>query len=321
MSSGAADRLPPGMTPEGFEVLVQPHRKELAAYCYRMLGSLADAEDQVQETLLRAWRGIDGFEGRASVRTWLYKIATHTCLDALRARPRRGLPGETGAPIDPRRPLEPADPELLWLEPAPASLVDTVAERESVRLAFVVALQHLPASQRAAVILRDVVGWSAAEVAALLDTTVAAVNSALQRGRETLEARRGRPPAPIADAERAALVARYVAAWESADHAALAALLHDDVITSMPPVPGYLLGRDALVAFLGNCTAGKGGQRLVVADGADDVALAIYRRDADGVFAAFAMQVVALDGASVRAIHAFHGPSLIARWGLPPIHR
>src|SRR5688500_2698996 len=186
------------MTPDDFEDLIRPYRRELAAHCYRMLGSLADAEDQVQETLLRAWRGIDGFEGRSSVKSWLYRIATNACLDVLRQRPRSALPHALGSPH--------VDEEVLRVEPAPAPLTGDATEigpearyaaRESVQLAFVVALQHLPAQQRAAVILRDVLGWSAAEVAELLDTTVAAVNSALQRARETLDARRARPPARL----------------------------------------------------------------------------------------------------------------------------
>src|SRR5687767_2362502 len=186
------------MTPEAFEALVQPFRRELAAHCYRMLGSIQDAEDQVQETMLSAWRGIDGFEGRSSVRSWLYRIATNSCLDAIRRRPRRGLPSEHGAAADPRAPIADPDGELLWIEPAPASLWEgapaspeaSFSARESVQLAFIVALQHLPATQRAALILREVVGWSAAEVAELLDTSVASVNSALQRARATLDARR-----------------------------------------------------------------------------------------------------------------------------------
>src|SRR5690349_15349015 len=178
------------MTPDAFEQLVRPYRRELAAHCYRLLGSLQDAEDQVQETLLSAWRGIDGFEGRASVRSWLYKIATNRCIDEIRRRPRHGLPSDRGEPSpDPRAPLPPAG-EHLWVEPCPPGMWDGAASpeatyslRESVQLAFIVALQHLPATQRAALILRDVLGWSAAEVAGLLDTTVAAVNSSLQRAR------------------------------------------------------------------------------------------------------------------------------------------
>jgi RNA polymerase sigma-70 factor (ECF subfamily) len=309
------------MTPETFQDLVAPHRKEIAAYCYRMLGSLADAEDQAQETLLRAWRGIDGFAGRASVRTWLYKIATNTCLDALRARPRRGIPAETGTPIVPGAALPPVDDEILWLEPAPASILDAHIARESVRLAFIVALQHLPAQQRAAVILRDVVGWSAAEVAELLDTTVAGVNSALQRGRETLETRRGRPPSPLTDAARADLLARYIRVWESGDTDALAALLHQDVVSSMPPIPGFLVGRDTLVEFIRPRLAANP-KRVVLAPGVDEGAFAFYsRKDGADVYTAHAIQVVALDGPLVTSIHAFLDDTMFARWGLPPILR
>lgn len=316
------------MTPEGFEDLVRPYRRELAAHCYRMLGSLADAEDQVQETLLRAWRGIDGFEGRSSVRSWLYKIATNTCLDVIRQRPRRGMPYEHGTPHQPGIPLAPVDEELLWVEPAPSSLIGDdhpearYSSRESVQLAFVVALQHLPATQRAAVILREVLGWSAAEVAELLDTTVAAINSALQRARETLDARRTRQPVPIDDASREAALVRYLRAWETGDVDALAALLHQDVITSMPPLPAWFRGRDALLAFISAKIGSPGVQRLIRADGADEIAIAFYRNDqGSGLHEAHAIQIVTLDGGGVREIHAFVGASLFPRFGLPPIHR
>jgi RNA polymerase sigma-70 factor, ECF subfamily len=319
------------MSPEGFEELVRPLRRELAAHCYRMLGSLADAEDQVQETLLRAWRGIDGFEGRSSVKSWLYRIATNACLDVLRQRPRRVLPHELGEPHDPRLPLPARTEELLWVQPAPASLIGEPGEagpearyaaRESVQLAFVVALQHLPAQQRAAVILRDVLGWSAAEVAELLDTTVAAVNSALQRGRETLDARRARTTARLDEAGRDALVARYVAAWENGDVDALAALLHHDVITSMPPIPGWFRGRDPLVDFTRANIGAPGARRLVLGRGADEIAIGFYRNDRGTPdYLAHALQIVLLDGEQVRELHVFLDTSLFERFGLPPILR
>lgn len=319
------------MSPEGFEELVRPFRRELAAHCYRMLGSLADAEDQVQETLLRAWRGIDGFEGRSSVRSWLYRIATNACLDVLRLRPRRALPYfDLGSSQDPRLP-PPVDEEVLWVEPAPASLIGDATEigpearyaaRESVQLAFVVALQHLPAQQRAAVILRDVLGWSAAEVAELLDTTVAAVNSALQRARETLDARRARPPARLDDAAREAVLGRYIAAWEQGDVDALAALLHHDVITSMPPQPGWFRGRDPLIALIRRKIGVAGAQRLLVAEGADEMAIGFYRNDlGPPEHVAHGIQIIVLDGDAVREIHAFTDVALFARFGLPPVLR
>lgn len=314
------------MTPDSFDDLVRPFRRELAAYCYRMLGSHADAEDQVQETLLRAWRGIDGFEGRASVRSWLYRIATNVCIDALRARPRRAIPAETGVVIASDGPLPPTDPELVWLEPSPlieevASPEARVSSRESVQLAFITALQHLPATQRAAVILRDVLGWSAAEVAELLATTVPAVNSALQRARETLEQRR-RPAGPALDDDaRRLLLERYMRAWEDRDLDALAALLHEDVVSSMPPIPGYIVGRAALVEFIESHVGAPGGRRLLRVEAADETAIAFYARDDEGVYRAHAIQILALDGALVREIHAFLQDDLFARFGLPLIHR
>jgi RNA polymerase sigma-70 factor (ECF subfamily) len=305
------------MTPEAFEDLVRPYRHELTAHCYRMLGSLADADDQVQETLLRAWRGIDGFAGRATVKSWLYRIATNACLDLLRARPRRELPMERFEPHDPAQPLPPSEPELLWMEPAPASLVGpeaSVASRESVQLAFATALQKLPATQRAAVLLADVLEWPAAEIAALLDATPAAINSALQRARTTL-AGRARPGKPV---DRA-LLERYMQAWDRGDPTAFAALLHEDVVVSMPPTPAWLRGRDAVVAFLGPRMV-PGMQRMVRVAGADDVTFAFYRRDGDA-YTARAIEVVTWDDGRVRELHAFFDRALVARWGVPAIVR
>jgi RNA polymerase sigma-70 factor (ECF subfamily) len=306
------------MTPEGFEELIRPYRRELAAHCYRMLGSLADAEDQVQETLLRAWRGIDGFAGRSSVKSWLYRIATNACLDQLRARPRREMPMESSAPHDPAQPLPAANPELLWLEPAPASLVGpeaSFASRETVQLAFVTALQQLPAMQRAAVLLADVLDWPVADIAEQLDSTPAAINSALQRARATLEGRK-RPGKPV---DRA-LLERYMQAWERGDAAAFAALLHDDVIVSMPPTPAWFRGRDAVIAFLGPRMV-AGAQRMVRVDGADDVTFAFYRRDPGADYTARAIEVVTWEDGRVRELHAFFDRGLVERWGVPAIVR
>jgi RNA polymerase sigma-70 factor, ECF subfamily len=306
------------MTPESFEDLVRPYRRALAAHCYHMLGSLADAEDQVQETLLRAWRGIDGFAGRSSVKSWLYRIATNACLDMLRARPRREMPMESFGPHDPVQPLPAANPELLWLEPAPASLVGpeaSFASRESVQLAFVTALQQLPATQRAAVLLADVLEWPVAEIAALLDSTPAAINSALQRARAALDGRK-RPGKPV---DRA-LLERYMQAWERGDAAAFAALLHEDVVVSMPPNPAWFRGRDAVVAFLGPRMV-PGAQRMVLVDGADDVAFAFYRSDGGPDYIARAIEVVLWEGGLVRELHAFFDRALVERWGVPAIVR
>lgn len=306
------------MTPEAFDALVRPHRRELAAHCYRMLGSLADADDQVQETLLRAWRGIDGFAGGGSVRSWLYRIATNACLDVLRARPRREMAMERGEPHEPGKALPAAETEVSWMEPAPASLVgpeESVARRESVQLAFATALQRLPAMQRAAVLLADVMEWPVAEIAGVLASTPAAINSALQRGRATLEGR-PRPGKPV----DGALLERYVQAWERGDPEAFAALLHEDVVVSMPPVPAWFRGRADVVAFLGPRMV-PGGQRMVRVDGADEVTFAFYRREEGGAYTARAIEVVTWEDGRVRALHAFFDRGLVERWGVPLIVR
>jgi RNA polymerase sigma-70 factor (ECF subfamily) len=308
------------MTPEAFEDLVRPYRRELAAHCYRMLGSLQDAEDQVQETLLSAWRGIDGFEGRASVRAWLYKIATNRCLDEIRRRPRHGLPSDHGQPTaDPTAPL-PAPGELLWVEPSPAGLSEGTPSaeavyslRESVQLAFIVALQHLPATQRAALILREVLGWSAAEVAELLDTTVPAINSALQRARATLDSRRSSAIEPTtADA----IAARYIAAWESGDLDALIALLHDDVTISMPPLPSWFRGRAAVTAFFTGRMSVPVTRRVIRVDAADSLVFAFYR-GTEWPLTGYAIHVLQLADGLVSEAHAFVDAKLFPRFGMP----
>jgi RNA polymerase sigma-70 factor (ECF subfamily) len=308
------------MTPDAFEELVRPYRRELAAHCYRMLGSLHDAEDQVQETLLSAWRGIDGFEGRASVRVWLYKIATNRCLDEIRRRPRQGLPSQHGEPTaDPREPL-PARGELLWVEPSPAGMwADTASaealysQRESVQLAFIVALQLLPATQRAALILRDVLGWSAAEVAALLDTTVVAINSALQRARATLDARRC---AEIEPAVADAIAARYISAWEEGDLEALVGLLHEDVTITMPPLPSWFRGRAAVRAFFTERMNTQITRRVIRVDAADTLVFAFYRGKEPSV-TGYAIHVLHVDDGLVSGAHAFLEPVLFPRFGVP----
>ena len=267
-----ARAVPDRLDSDDFERLTGPFRDELLAYCYRMLGSVQDAEDQVQETLLRAWRSYGGFEGRSSLRTWLYRIATNACLRALENRVRRPLPSGLGAPAQEADPA-PGAPrtEVPWLEPIPDALFGTapadpaavVVSRTSMRLALIAALQYLPPRQRAVLILRDVLGWRAAEVAGLLGTSTPAVNSALQRAREHLE--RAAPaeddigePASAADPD---LVGRYAQAFENADLAALVRMLREDAVLEMPPLPGWLRGRDA-VARVGRergLPVGRGG--------------------------------------------------------------
>jgi RNA polymerase sigma-70 factor (TIGR02960 family) len=306
------------MTPEAFETLVRPFRRELAAHCYRMLGSLQDAEDQVQETLLSAWRGIDGFEGRSSVRAWLYKIATNRCLDEIRRRPRRGLPSDHGEPSrDPSAPL-PAAGEPVWVEPCPPGMWEGTATadaayslRESVQLAFVVALQQLPATQRAALILRDVLGWSAAEIAILLDSSVAAVNSSLQRARATLEQRRRSP----VDAGTADTIAkRYIAAWEAGDLDALVALLHADVTISMPPLPGWFRGIAAVQEFFVARMAKAVERRVIRVDAADPLAFAFYR---GSPLAGYGIHVLQFADGKIVEAHAFIDDKLLPRFGVP----
>ena len=245
---------------EAFGRLVTRHRRELVAHCYRMLGSPQDAEDALQETLLAAWRGLPGFEGRSSLRTWLYRVATSVCLRQARRRPRLLSP-DAGPPRTDVADLGEPVPGPVWLEPLPGDLVDdedpatAYLRRESVELAFVAALQHLPATQRAVLLLREVLGYSATETAALLATTPASVNSALQRARAAVAGQTSRSSqqaelARLGDAGRAALVDRFVGAWERADVPALLDLLTEDVRFTMPPLPAWFAGRTDVGRFL-----------------------------------------------------------------------
>jgi RNA polymerase sigma-70 factor (ECF subfamily) len=263
---------------DAFQRLAEPYRRELLLHCYRMLGSFHEAEDLVQETFLRAWRGLDGFEGRGHFRGWLYRIATNACLSFLagRAGARRVLPESQGPPADRMPTGEPAT-EVAWLEPYPdvglGGIADTAPGpearyemRETVALAFVAAIQHLPPRQRAALLLCDVVGWSASETAVLLGTSVASINSALQRARATLERQfpSGRAATgPLPDDAQRALLDRYIRAWEDADLDGFVGLLRDDAIYSMPPWPQWYSGRAAIRGFFGTAWRYYGGFRLV----------------------------------------------------------
>ena len=299
-------------------------RGELTAHCYRMLGSAHDAEDAVQETYLRGWRGYDAFEDRASLRTWLYRIATRACLRALENRNRRALPSGLAAPTtDPHAALD-AAPDAGWIEPFPDSWWTppepeaAVVGRQSLRLALVAALQELPARQRAVLILRDVVRFSAAEVAELLDTTPTAVHSALQRARAHLAAVGPTEDALTepADPARRVLVVRYAAAFERADVAALTRLLRDDVRLEMPPLRAWFAGRAAVTAFLGARVLGTPGALRMVPIGANgQPALAAYRDD--GHVHAHALHVLEVDGDAVSAITVFLGADLFGPFGLP----
>ncbi len=314
-----------------------PFRPELIAHCYRMLGSVHDAEDLVQETYLRAWRGYDAFEERAALRTWLYRIATTACLRALENRARRVLPTGLGdGSMDPDTSLDGAGRAALdgtaWLEPIPDSLMFAtpeiaVAARQSVRLAVMTALQELPVRQRAVLILRDVVQFSAAEVAELLETTPAAVNSSLQRARARLaevsptEETVGEPGRDY-PAERRELLDRYCAAFENADMAALTELLQADVKLEMPPVPVWFTGRDAVTRFLAARAFAKAGDVVFVRTAANgQPAVAEYRRSADGVMRAHSIHVITpgVSGTtSIAAVTVFLDPALFAAFGLPP---
>jgi len=237
---------------EAFAQLIDPYRKQLLVHCYRILGSFEDAEDMLQETLLRVWKRLGSFEGRASLRAWLYKVATNAALDALDSRRVRGLPKELYARGDPTQPLPAPTREVIWVEPLPDEWIDGQPDiypearyevRESITLAFIAALQKLPGRQRAVLLLCDVMGWSSIEAAEILDMTTVAVNSALQRARETLrQAERKTRPSRLNE-QLSALLARYVAAWETADSAALIAVLREDVALTMPPLPVWFGGR------------------------------------------------------------------------------
>jgi RNA polymerase sigma-70 factor (ECF subfamily) len=303
---------------------LEQHRRELTGYCYRMLGSLFEAEDAVQETLVRAWKGSDSFEGRSAVRSWLYRIATNVCLDMLRSRQRRALPVDLG-------PASTADgfkgatlPEHAWVGPAPDARVlsddgdpaELTAARESIRLAFVTALQHLPARQRAVLILREVLRWQATEVAELLDTSVASVNSALQRARATLAARHV-DDQPKVDAGQEALLARYVDAFERYDIASLVTLLHEDAVMSMPPYDFWLRGPVEMGRWFLGQGIGCRGSRLVATSANGCAAFGSYRPDPQGGHAPWALQVIEVSGDRIVGHHNFLDTALFAAFGLP----
>jgi RNA polymerase sigma-70 factor (ECF subfamily) len=319
---------------DAFRQVVEDHRTELHAHCYRMLGSLHDAEDALQETLLRAWRGLPDFAGRSSLRTWLYRIATNACMDVLAVRGRRVLPVDLGPASAPslRGGGEPLV-ESVWVEPYPddaLGLVDGYAapdaryeQREAVELAFVASLQHLPATQRAVLILRDVLGFSAREVAESLDTTVASVNSAMQRARKSISERlpeRSQQSTlrSLGDERTRALVQAYVDAWARADVEALRALLAEDAVFSMPPWPIWWQGREDIAGFakaaIGTCPETR---RLPLrANG--QPAMASYGRDTEtGRYTASAIDVFTLEGETIKYITAFVTPELFPLFGLP----
>ncbi len=302
------------------------HRRELTGYCYRMLGSAFDAEDAVQETMIRSWQASDRFEGRSSVRSWLYRIATNICLDMLRSRTRRAAPIELGPACPPvEQSLARILPEGSWVSPIadervlppeadPAELTEL---RDSIRLAFIAALQHLPPRQRAVLILCEVLRWKAGEVAVLLDTSVPAVNSALQRARAAMQDTALTKQPPL-DRDQSDLLARYVDAFERYDIDAFVGLLHEDAIQSMPPYAMWLRGARDIVAWMRGVGAGCAGSRLIITAANGCPAVAQYRLDPRAGHAPWGLHVLDIADGRIIEIHTFLDTGeQFARFGLP----
>ena len=316
---------------DAFGRIVEEHRLPLQAHCYRMLGSLQDAEDALQETFLRAWRGLGEFGGRSSLRTWLYRIATNVCIDASSRRAKRILPPEAGAESLSNGVSSPLV-ETTWVEPYPDELLGIAdgfaapgaryEQREAVELAFIASLQHLPATQRAVLIMRDVLGFSAREVAERLDTTTASVNSALQRARKAVEERlpeRSQQATlrALGDEEVRELVEAYVDAWARRDVEAIAALLAEDAVFSMPPWGEWWQGRERIASFATNEDCAETRTVPIRANG--QIALASYSLDEEtGRYVPSAIDVLTLDGGLITEIIAFVTPEIFPRFGLPP---
>jgi RNA polymerase sigma-70 factor, ECF subfamily len=309
--------------------VLEQYRSELTGYCYRMLGSPFDADDAVQETLVRAWQAYDRFEGRSSLRSWLYRIATNVCLDSLRASGRRAMPMDLSSPVPsstvPGSPL----PEATWIGPVTDQAVGLSADpaeqavlRDSIRLAFVAALQHLPPRQRAVLVLREVLAWSAADVAELLETTVASVNSALQRARATMgrhHTASGVSAYDLGEDERA-LLDRYVQAFEAYDIDALVRLLHEDASISMPPLPLWLKGVEDLRGWYLGHGIGCKGSKLVPLAVNGSPGFAQYRADPDGGHRAWSVQVLEITDGRIGHVHHFledFGGEVFEQLGLP----
>jgi len=302
---------------------LEQHRRELTAHCYRMLGSPFEAEDAVQETLLRAWRSLDRFEGRSALRSWLYRIATNVCLDMLEGRERRARPMDLGPAGEPVAENLHTLPEVTWIQPVPDSLVadpaDAVASRDTIRLAFVAALQHLPPRQRAVLILCEVLRWKASEVAELLDTSVASVNSALQRARATLEASELTPESSFEEPDRE-LLERYVQAFERYDMDALTSLIHDDATQSMPPYDLWLSGRDDIFAWwFGPGIGCKGSRVIPVTTANGSPAFGQYKPSETGEgYEPWALQVLELSGGRIGELTFFlDTETIFPLFGLP----
>jgi len=316
--------------PSDLERTLEQHRRELTGYCYRMLGSPFEAEDAVQETLLRAWRSFDKFEGRSAVRSWLYRIATNVCFDMLGSRTRRATPMDMGPAQEPVAENLFTLPEATWIEPIPTGAVapegdpaELTMERETIRLAFVAALQHLPARQRAVLILCEVLRWKASEVAELLETSVASVNSALQRARATLEgsAIEASDPAPALDESQREMLERYVEAFQNYDMEALTSLIREDASQSMPPFDMWLEGRDDILSWwVGPGIACKGSKLLSAPQANGSVAFGQYKPSESGSgYDPWALQVLELDGDRIGQLTFFLATERIfPLFGLPP---
>ncbi len=306
-----------------FPALTERYSRELLAHCYRMSGSVHEAEDLVQETFLRAWKASAGFEGRSSVRTWLYRIATNVCLTNLEGRPRRPLPTGLGTDDQPAGDALEQDHEVAWLEPVPDAAV-LVEQRDSIRLAFVAALQHLPARQRAVLIMRDVLRWSAAEVAEALETTPAAVNSALQRAHAQMSARALTQDTVEPDLSPAQqhLLERYVDAFWRKDVDQIVSMLTAEAVWEMPPFTSWFRGRANIAWLIGNeCPGGSRDMPMIETSANGQPAFGLYMRGPGGEFTPFQLQVLEMTGPpeapGIRQVAAFFDPRLFEVFGLP----
>ena len=316
-----------------FVAQIETYRRELHVHCYRLMGSIQDADDMVQETMLRAWRRQESIEELSSLRAWLYKVATNICLDALKRRPKRRIPATHEAEAALTNPIPEEIVEPIWLEPYPdAPLLaaveqhpeDLVVAREDLTLAFIVVLHQLPPRQRAVLLLRDVLDWSASEVAALLDTTIPAVKSALHRARSILAQSRVNPDADLSwkiDSTTAAQLSAYVAAWETADIDAFIHLLKDDATFSMPPIPAWYRGKETIRVLVTRTVFGgqaRGRWRLLPTGANGQPAFGIYRQNSSrSLYAAYGIQVLTLVDHAISDVITFKDPTLVVRFGLP----
>ena len=308
---------------------LESHRRELTAHCYRMLGSGFEAEDAVQETMVRAWKGVARLDDRAALRPWMYRIATNVCLDMLQGAQRRARPMDLNSPVSADSPLDAGLAESAWVQPiadgrvlgAESDPAELAAAKESIRLAFVAALQHLPPRQRAVLILREVLRWQATEVAALLETTVASVNSALQRARATLDgmdiALEDATSAAV-EAEHQELLTKYVEAFESYDISSLVSLLHDDATFNMPPYEFWLRGPEQVEQFMYGHGIVCQGSRVMLTSANGRPAMAVYHAAGDGLWEPWSIVTLEVAGGKIAEVSNFLYPDLFEAFGLPP---